>query len=675
MNLATATSAHDPGMNMALSSPIPSSTGRVSKFVFRATRCLPVAGFIASLLPCMLGLSLLWFSGLPVQAQWITQINSLKPGWNAVYLHVDPDHASLSDPSIAGLSGPIEEIWHWNPPEIAEQITTPQSGEQPSQWTRWHRTNGLTNLKLTGNGAYLVRMNNSVTSYSWPVKGKPVTPTYRWTLTGLNFVGFPTPPGAPPSFASFFQPAPELLTDATSLFRYQGGEFGPTNPMAISPFLAPITPVKRDQAYWARAGEAYNQYFGPFQILGSGSSGIRFGAQGGQARFRLRNLVTNTITVTFTVVPSETNPTNNRSNPLLPPLLLRGPINPVDLTYTHTNLTAAPQQWTLAGKGQVGSEVEVTLGLNRLAMTAGAGTLYAAILRLTDSLGFSQVDMAVSAEKESTAGLWVGGAEVTRVNHYLTTYARATNGNAFTNLLISQNRAVLSDGVLQPLNGYRYEWAPESGLILVFGGPNTNRGSYLVQSNKFDGGSVPTPFPLRLIVHDSGPSKKFLQQVYHGPDSTLTNLILTTVEGRLASSKLNEARRISAVHLPLGTVQDMPGAMTPGSSLTTTVSMNENGASNPFLHAYHPDHDNLDTDFKSAPKKGNEESYQVDRHITLNFAASRDDFNSLTQGAQSLTGSYLEVMAVKAGSNQALTNIVGGVFALKRISDISTLTE
>jgi len=212
----------------------------------------------------------------------------------------------------------------------------------------------------------------------------------------------------------------------------------------------------------------------------------------------------------------------------------------------------------------------------------------------------------------------------------------------------------------------------------VFGGPNTNRGSYLVESNKFDGGGVPAPFPLRLIVHDSGNAqpKKLLQQVFHGPDATLTNLILTTTEQNLASAKLREARRISAVHLPLGSGPwVMNGDLRPAASLTATVSMNEFGVSNPFLHTYHPDHDNLDADFQSAPKPGNEESYKVDRYITLNFATNRNDFNSLTQGAQSLIGNYLEVLAVSAGSQPALTNVVGGTFALRRLSDISTLTE
>ena len=631
-----------------------------------ATRTMRAGRFLA-------GLVVLFGLAIQAQAQWITQVNTLKPGWNAVYLHVDPDHAPLSDPSIAGLGGPIDEIWHWNPPLPVEQINSPQAGEQPSQWTKWKRSDGTTGQKLTGNGAYLVRVNNTVTSYQWRIKGKPVTPTYRWTLTGLNFVGFPTPPNTPPNFADFFQPAPELLTEEANLFGYQGGELGPANPMAISPFLAPITPVKRDQAYWARAGESYLQYFGPFQILSSDSAGIRFGAQGGQARFRLRNLVTNAVTVTLTMVPSESNPTNGPA-PVTPPLLLRGDVNPVNLKFTYSDL-AAPQQWTLAGQGKVGSEVEIILGLNRAAMATPAGTFYAGILRLTDSLGFSQVDVAVSAVKESTAGLWVGGAEVTNVNHYLTTYAQATNKVAFTNLLIGKGLAdLLPDGVMQFHDGYRYEWDAESGRVLVFGGPKTNRGNYLVTSTNYSGGGVASSFPLRLIVHDSGGARKLLQQVYYGPDQN-TNLILTTKESLLNPSLLNQARRISAVHLPLGTGPwPLTGAMQPGSSLAATVALADSGASNPFLHTYHPDHDNLDAQFNPYVQP-NQEVYEVDRQLTLNFASPQNDFNSLTQGAQALVGDYREVLTIKASGNQQRAFTVGGAFALKRISDIPNLTN
>ncbi len=52
-------------------------------------------------------------------------------------------------------------------------------------------------------------------------------------------------------------------------------------------------------------------------------------------------------------------------------------------------------------------------------MQGSAGSLYAGILRFTDDQGQLQVDIPVSAMKESRVGLWVGKALVDQVQHNL----------------------------------------------------------------------------------------------------------------------------------------------------------------------------------------------------------------------------------------------------------------
>jgi hypothetical protein len=51
------------------------------------------------------------------------------------------------------------------------------------------------------------------------------------------------------------KPAPEL--QSSEIFYYQGGELGATNPIQLDPLPAARTkvPVRRDQAYWIRAGD------------------------------------------------------------------------------------------------------------------------------------------------------------------------------------------------------------------------------------------------------------------------------------------------------------------------------------------------------------------------------------------------------------------------------------
>jgi hypothetical protein len=604
------------------------------------------------------------------QAQWQTQTNTLTAGWNAVFLHVDASHATLDQLVGSDPANPIQEIWYWVPALPTGQfIDSPQvPTDSGNQWVSWSRALGPASAlqRLVGNGAYLVRTTNSP-SYNWRVKGKPVTPTYRWTLTGLNFIGFPTPPNPAPFFDAFLAPAPELQQSA-EIYGYPGGPLGATNPVRIFAFRT--TPVRRDQAYWIRAGESYNQYFGPFQILEASSSGIHFGDTLGQARLRLRNVVNSPLTVTLRQVSSEPAPAGQPAIVGPPLLLVRGAINTTNLTYAYSILEDGPLQWSLAAAGQPGSEVEVVVGLVRFGMAGNPGDRFDGVLRFTDSLGLSQVDVAVSARKASPAGLWVGGASVSSVNHYLTPYARATNEVDFANLLA---RLQLGQGV----NGYRYEWDPNSGRVLVFGGPEQRTGSYLVDGPiKTDAGTVARPYPLRLIIHNDGATSRLLQKVFHGLNAG-SNTILTTKESLLLPTQLANARRISSVHLPTsaGNVPwNFTGTMAEGGAITVTVPLSyDDQASNPFVHTYHPDHDNLDAQFSASLARGTE-SYGVMRQMTLTFTEPADDFDSLTGGSGDLNGRYAEVVTFQSKGSQTRQFNVLGAFSLKRISDIATLT-
>jgi hypothetical protein len=613
----------------------------------------------------------LWTSNLQVHAQWITQTNVLRAGWNAVYLHVDASHATLDQLVGSDAFNPIQEIWYWHPALPTGQFI--ESPQIPStignQWSSWVRSQGPASAlqRMVGNGAYLVRVANSASTYNWIVKGKPVTPTYRWTLTGLNFVGFPTPPNPAPFFEAFLAQAPELQQHG-EIYLYQGGDLSSSNPFKL--FASRTTPVRRDQAYWIRAGETYNQYFGPFQILDASSSGISFGDRLGQSRLRLRNVVANPLTVTLRQVASESAPAGQPAILATPTLLLRSAINSTNLTYDYTNLSSGQQQWTLAPAGQTGSEVEVVIGLNRFAMPGSSGAQFAAVLRFTDSLGLSQVDVGVSAQKSSTAGLWVGAASVNSVNHYLTPYARATNEADFQALL---TRLQLSEGA----NGYHYEWVPGSGRVLVFGGPEQKTGTYLVDGPvKLNAGSVARPFPLRLIVHNDGANSRLLQKVFHGMAPS-SNIVLATKENLLLGSQLASAHRISAVHLPTSDANlpwNFTGAMETGGSMSVTVREDYNDqSSNPFLHTYHPDHDNLNAQFNATQAPG-VESYEIRRQITLTFTTPANDFDSLTGGSQDLSGNFSEVMTLPGRGTQSRQFNALGMFSLKRISDIANLT-
>jgi hypothetical protein len=157
-----------------------------------------------------------------------------------------------------------------------------------------------------------------------------------------------------------------------------------------------------------------------------------------------------------------------------------------------------------------------------------------------------------------------------------------------------------------------------------------------------------------------------------------SNSVVATSESSLSPAQLGNARRITAVQLPFTSTNrtwSFAGQLGPGGTLTTTVDLPyDDQASNPFLHTYHPDHDNLDASFSRQLPVGSE-SYGITRQITMGITAPGTDFDSLTQFGQSFQGAYAESI-IMTGLNGATRNFnVAGTFAITRISPVAVLTR
>jgi hypothetical protein len=405
------------------------------------------------------------------------------------------------------------------------------------------------------------------------------------------------------------------------------------------------TAVKRGQAFWIRSGSVFNRYFGPFEVTLSGANGADFRDGRNTYSFRLRNLTAGNLGVTLRLANSEMPvPVGQSSIVGVPPLLVRGNLNVTNFSYPYTHLAVNnPHTWTLAGAGLSGSEIEVVLGVNRSAMTGTVGDLFAGILQFTDSLGHSRIEIPTSATVASSAGLWVGGASITEVRHYLKSYARGPANEPVTSA----------------------------------------NGQYIATATNTSFGSVARSFPLRLIVHnpDQAGNAVLLQRVYHGLDA-VTNAVVANRESVLNRNFLKQSRRITATHLPwteANTPWAFNGKLGPLTDISTIVKLDYNDqASSPFIHSYHPDHDNLDAAFKNVLSQGSE-SYAAERNITLQVLPPANDFAAITAGGQTLTGNYLETVTLKGlarGGGQFDTRQfeVYGVFTLNHISDIPVLT-
>jgi hypothetical protein len=572
-------------------------------------------------------------------AQWQTQSFVVKPGWTAFYSHVDLSYTNLDYLVGSDTNNPISEIWMWVPTASTIQYVT--SPQQPTtsvnQWSSWVRGGapGATLVSMIPNAAYLIH-SLATNNYTWNLKGKPATPNYIWTETGINFLDFPTPPSNPPFLSNFLLPAPSLQAVA-QIYQYTGGKFGPNNPNPLTVPQESTVQATRGTAFWIRAGSFYNTYFGPFQV-GLGSSGMAFGDSSSQTSFHLQNVTASPVTVQLTLLPSESPPAGQSAVLGLPPLLLRGALNPTNLTYSASNLTTTTTlTWTLPPQGQSGADIVINLGVNRSALAGRPAGLYAGILKFTDTTGLTELDVPVSAQPSSYAGLWAGSASVSQVANYLKSYQLGINNNPV---------------------------------------PGTN-GAYVVTSINTNLGPVSSAFPLRLILHSDGTNVNLLQRVFYGSDVN-SNLLVATSESALDPAQRGNARRITSVQLPFTTTNrtwSLAGQLAPGGTLTTVVDLPyDDHASNPFLHTYHPDHDNLDATFKNELPVGSE-SYGIRRQITLTLNSAGNDYASLTQFGQSFQGAYNETITMTGLGNAKRNFNTAGSFSLSRVSPIAVLTR
>jgi hypothetical protein len=256
--------------------------------------------------------------------------------------------------------------------------------------------------------------------------------------------------------------------------------------------------------------------------------------------------------------------------------------------------------------------VEMTFGIDRAAMS-GTTAYYASLLRITDSGNLLDVSLPVSATPASMAGLWVGDAQVSAVTSK------------------------------------------------VAGSP---------------GATTPRPFPLRIILHvDDAGTARLLSQVFMGTLAGAGNPFgLCTHETGLKQDAKADARRMSVVHLPLDTVTSTgSGSVASGSTLIRTVSIPFNDPTNPFVHTYHPDHDNLDArpDGTRTVLGPGVESHSITRQCSFEFSsAAPEGLGSLGWGSTVIGGTYTEEMT---GLHKE-TITISGAFTLRRASEEGAIT-
>ena len=260
------------------------------------------------------------------------------------------------------------------------------------------------------------------------------------------------------------------------------------------------------------------------------------------------------------------------------------------------------------------STVELSFGINRSLMTGAANALYASLLRFTDSANTFDILIPATARKDTLAGLWIGEATVSAV-----------------------------------------ESKPLANAVKPAG----------------------STFPLRYLIHvaDNG-TAQVLSQVFMGPMAAAPyDFGLCKSEAGLKADAKSAARRIVATHMPLDRALATTGSFATAGTLGCTIATPFDDPTNPFVHQYHPDHDN-----KSGQTTlvAGQESYTVTRAVSFTFTATPPGGGSVTGwGSSVIGGTYAEAVSglhrdsVGVGTGDGLR--LTGTFELRRASELGTL--
>jgi len=540
------------------------------------------------------------------RAQWQNVVYSLKGGWNAIYLHGDATH--VSPDTLFAATPEIVSVWRWNPNPNPVQLNASSlvpSASSP-EWSVWVRgePTQTTLASLPGQNAYLIRCTGTAAdSFTLTLPQRILPPRSTWVRNGANFLGFPAKLGTAgtfPFFSQYFATFPAAIAANTKIYKYVGGDLGPANPLQV--FSPAAERVDCNQAYWFDATVVGN-FYAPFEITPSNLDGLTYGRTGAIVTVRVRNRTAAPVTVTVAPVDSAAAPVGQEAV-VAPVPLTRRVFNAATATTTETPLVAAFDE-VIAPQ----STVELTFGIDRAAMTAPAGALYASFLRFTDSGNLLDVLLPANARAASLAGLWVGEVQVSNV----------------------QSRAPGATGT-----------------------------------------TTPRSYPLRVILHvDDTGTARLLSQVFMGKLAPAPHdLGLCTRESGLKADEKASATRLVAVHLPLDTeVSVGTGNVALGQTLVRTVSIPFNDRTNPFVHAYHPDHDNKDA--RGTPLSAGVESYNLSREFRFAFTLTPPaGSTAVGWGASVIGGDYTEVLT--GLHKQPIT--VNGTFELRRVSELGSIT-
>lgn len=562
-----------------------------------------------------------------VLGQWLTQRIPLEPGWNAVHLEVKPEPGDCAQ-VFAGQ--PVQSVWKWNRRFTTIQYTVDPNTLLPEDpdWLVWLPPSDprafLNRLgALQGNQAYLIKVAANAAPFTLEIKGRVILARTEWFPHGLNLVGFPVHPNTPPTFTEFFKYTPEIDTTkgyANELYRLKSSGAGER-------IVQPARDrMQRGVAYWVGCAQAPTR-LSALHVTPSSLDGLDFGSVLTRKEYTVKN-----------VHPTESRTVRLRQQASEPPPATGGfpeLAGPVPLAYLSRN---ASNQWAWgefpeAGLSHTlapGEEWRLWLGVRRRDFAPYApqgtnGAAYQSLLEITDDAKSLLIRVPVVARRAVTMlassaggteahhedeGLWVGSATLDQVD----------------------------------VPAY-----PSAGLQ-----------------------GAPAAASFRLLVHvDAYGRAHLLQRVVLAWDPTLTDPPHTNgtyalyADDQAVPTEATDVKRIDSVVFPVMAPAPLTGSFS--NALTGTVTVGFDAPTNPFLHRYHPMHDNKNWDFEAYTNAV--ETRTIVRNLTLTFNAVTNTSANPYYGVDQLSGVYQETLT----GLRAQPVLAQGAFSLQRISRINQL--
>ncbi|HTH47128.1 MAG TPA: LamG domain-containing protein [Candidatus Limnocylindria bacterium] len=551
---------------------------------FRRRR-LPAGKFLTVFL-LLLGLA------SPAAAQWVTQTIRLVPGYNPVFLQVSP-----ADPACDTLFGAlpqVTEVWMYNRYLQTATITTnaTQAAVGQDHWLTWYPGSSekkflATLAQIRGGQSYLIKLAPNSPTLTLNIKGIPIPPRSDWIPNDFVLAGFPINETNRVNFYDFLKDSPQVAAlpgQDSAIFT-----INPTTAFETQVRNPELTKIVPGKAYWAfLQGHTHHPY--PFEALGgTENNAVQFLQDSPVTTLTLKSGSADAHSLHLRLLDGEAPPAGKPSNAGTPPIVALLPR--ADGSFAFQRLASGVD---ISVDG--GASVTLRLGvlLRELPMVSDTNATYQALIEVTEAgHGYRQL-VPVVAE--------VPGSKLFNRQGSL----MGTPG--------SRRKADLTDAVATT--------AQNAGLwvgTVTFNAvnlPGFDPAPYP------DPGSHPviaaTPLNTRVLIHvDSNGVSRLVQQIIFADVSDGTNRV-TRMYSSLANVPAGATlkSRLSAPSWPAVAPATLAGNF--GFSVAGTVSTPYNDSLNPFVHRYHPDHNNLAEDF-STPLAAGVESFDITRNVSFYF--------------------------------------------------------